>query len=61
MKRTAALRVAGEICLYFSVLTLFPAFRGFQLAMAAFALACLVGLYVTMQAYVWPFTLMVVQ
>ena len=24
------------------------------------ALACLVGLYVTMQAYVWPFTLMVV-
>jgi len=25
------------------------------------ALACLVGLYVTMQAYVWPFTLMVVQ
>ena len=42
MKRTAALRVAGEICLYLSVLTLFPAFRGFQLAMAAFALACLV-------------------
>ena len=25
------------------------------------ALACLVGLYVTMQAYVWPFTLMVVK
>ncbi len=25
------------------------------------ALACLVGLYVTMQAYVWPFTLMVVR
>lgn len=24
------------------------------------ALACLVGLFVTMQAYVWPFTLMVV-
>ena len=24
------------------------------------ALACLVGLYVTLQAYVWPFTLMVV-
>ena len=23
------------------------------------ALACLVGLYVTLQAYVWPFTLMV--
>jgi lactate permease len=25
------------------------------------ALACLVGIFVTMQAYVWPFTLMVVQ
>ena len=24
------------------------------------ALACLVGLYVTLQAYVWPFTEMVV-
>jgi len=24
------------------------------------ALACLVGLYVTLQAYVWPFHLMVV-
>ena len=25
------------------------------------ALACLVGIFVTMQAYVWPFTLMVVK
>jgi len=25
------------------------------------ALACLVGFYVTLQAYVWPFTLMVVK
>jgi lactate permease len=26
----------------------------------SFALACLVGIFVTMQACVWPFTLMVV-
>ena len=42
MKRTAALRVTGEICFYFSVLTLFPAFQQWQLTMAGFALACLV-------------------
>ena len=42
MKRTAALRVTGEICFYYSVLTLFPAFQRWQWPMAAFTLACLV-------------------
>ena len=42
MKRTAALRVTGEICFYFSVLTLFPVFLRWQLPMACFALACLI-------------------
>ena len=42
MKRTAALRVTGDICFYFSVLTLFPAFQRWTLPMAGFALACLV-------------------
>lgn len=31
------------------------------LCVHSIALACLVGLYVTMPAYVWPFTLMVVR
>ena len=42
MKRTAALRLTGEICLYFSILTLFSVFQRWQLPMAGFALACLV-------------------
>ena len=42
MKRTAALRVTGEICFYYSILTLFPAFQRWCLPMAGFALACLV-------------------
>ena len=42
MKRTAALRVTGEICFYYSILTLFPAFQRWQLPMAGFTLACLV-------------------
>ena len=42
MKRTAALRVTGEICFYFSILTLFSAFQPWQLPMAGFTLACLV-------------------
>ena len=42
MKRTAALRVTGEICFYFSILTLFPVFRRWTLPMAGFALSCLV-------------------
>ena len=41
MKRTAALRVTGEICFYYSILTLFPAFQRWQLPMAGFTLACL--------------------
>lgn len=43
MKRTAALRVTGEICFYFSILTLFPLFQRWQFPMAGFALACLVA------------------
>ena len=42
MKRIAALRVTGEICFYYSVLTLFPAFGRWLLPMAGFALACLI-------------------
>ena len=45
MKRIAALRVTGDICFYYSILTLFPIFQRWQLPMAGFALACLlVGL-----------------
>ena len=42
MKRTAALRVTGEICFYFAILTLFAAFQRWQLPMAGFALSCLI-------------------
>ena len=42
MKRTAALRVTGEICFYYSILTLFTVFQRWLLPMAGFALACLV-------------------
>ncbi len=42
MKRTAALRITGEICFYYSILSLFPAFERWQLPMAGFTLACLV-------------------
>ena len=41
MKYTAALRVTGEICFYFSILSLFAAFRPWLIPMAAFAAACL--------------------
>lgn len=45
MKRTAALRIAGDICFYFSVLSLFLVFQPWAIPMACFALACLlVGL-----------------
>ena len=45
MKRTAALRLTGEICFYYSILAMFPVFRQWALPMAGFTLACLlVGL-----------------
>ena len=41
MKQNAVLRVAGEICFFFSVLNVFSAFGAWRLPMAVFAAACL--------------------
>ena len=39
MKRSASLRIAAGICFYFSVLSMFPAFKPYQLCFAVFAAA----------------------
>ena len=48
MKRTAALRITGDICFYYTILSLFDKLTPWRLAMACFVLACLlVGLLAT--------------
>lgn len=39
MKKSASLRITADICFYFSVLSMFPAFRSFQLSFAVFTAA----------------------
>lgn len=41
MKRTAAYRITADLCFFFSILSIFPAFRPWQTPMALFAAACL--------------------
>ena len=36
MKKSASLRITADICFYFSVLSMFPAFKSFQLSFAVF-------------------------
>ena len=41
MKKVAAYRIFADLCFYFSILSIFPALRPWQLPMALFAAACL--------------------
>ena len=41
MRQTSVIRVTGDICFFFSVLSIFKAFQVWRLPMALFAVACL--------------------
>lgn len=41
MRQTSVIRITGNICFYFSVLSIFKAFHAWRLPMALFAAACL--------------------
>ncbi len=57
MKRHAAYRIEADLCFYFSILSIFPAFRPWMLPMALFAGACLAVSLVAVHVRRWPLRL----
>lgn len=58
MKRHAAYRIEADLCFYFSILSIFPAFRPWTLPMALFAGACFVVSLVAVHVRQWPLRLL---
>ena len=58
MKRHAAYRIEADLCFYFSILSIFPAFRPWMLPMALFAGACFVVSLVAVHVRQWPLRLL---